>query len=131
MSEAKTLTERVISSTRLLAWARIGSLIGAITLPIASGLVWFEFSQAQAQSSIGERVTVIETQLAPIISLGERVSVIEARINAGQAAREKFQNDTTVTLRDVQQTQTAILEALAGLNARLDEKDRASNNRIN
>ena len=54
-----------------------------------------------------------------ISSIENRVSTIETRINIGQAAREKFQDQVLATLAMVQQQNLETQKAIARLEAKL------------
>jgi hypothetical protein len=59
-----------------------------------------------------------------IPAIENRVTTIETRINMGQQAREQFQAETAAALAELRNQNLQILQSVAALVARLDEKDR-------
>jgi len=77
-----------------------------------------------APIAIGGVIAYFGSQTDTIARTKERVDRIEFRLDAGLKAREEFQADTVQTLKEIQQQQSGMLQSLAAIIARMDERDR-------
>jgi hypothetical protein len=91
--------------------------IGMLVVSLVGG--WFVLVGRvdASQQSIKE----LQSQISEITDLGQRVSTIEVRINIGQKAREDFQAETRVALKEQAQLLSQILQTQATILARLDD----------
>lgn len=93
----------------------LGNLV--TMLVTAGGLLAGYVTLANTVANSAEAVKAIP-------AIESRVTTIETRINLGQQAREKFQDETAAALEELRAQNLQILQSVAALVARLDEKDR-------
>ena len=94
--------EKIAQNSLLQAVSRVAMVLASAALPMFFG---FLNSQAEAVASIDGRVTIIEPKLS-----------------LDQAAQGKFQADTEAALRELQVSNTRILQNLATLIERTGAK---------
>lgn len=73
-----------------------------------------------SQKDIGS----LQLKVEPIDNLETRMALVERNQVVGREQRESFQEDITAAVAELNRQQTMILQQLAAIVARLDERDR-------
>jgi translation initiation factor 2B subunit (eIF-2B alpha/beta/delta family) len=101
-----TTADKIVQNTLLTAVARVAIVAASAALVPFGGWV---VAQANAINIVEGRVTVIET-----------------RMDLDQAAQRKFQDETQAALRELQASNTRILQSLATLIERTETSRRGT-----
>lgn len=103
-----------------------GNILTAVGLIIAGFAAWYSLSANVAASA--KDIDTINARLTPVIQsvdgLETRMAVVDRNQVAGKEAREQFQDESRAALEQLRVQNIAILSAISGLTARLDERDR-------
>ena len=99
-----------------------GNVLTIIALILAGFAAWYGLKQDVLAAT--KDIAVLQSQIQPVEALSTRIALVERNQVTGKEAREEFQAATAVTLEQLRTQNIAILQALAGLTARLDERDR-------
>jgi hypothetical protein len=103
-----------------------GNILTAVGLVIAGFAAWYTLSANVAASA--KDIDMINARLIPVIQsvdgLETRMAVVDRNQVAGKEAREQFQDEARISLEQLRQQNVIILQTLAGITARLEERDR-------
>lgn len=99
-----------------------GNVLTIVALILAGFAAWYGLKQDVLAA--GKDIAVLQAQIQPVESLTTRLAVVERNQVTGKEAREAFQDEAKQTLELLRQQNTVILQSLASITARLDERDR-------
>lgn len=99
-----------------------GNILTIVALILAGFGAWYGLKQDVLAA--GQNIAVLQAQIQPVEALTVRLAVVERNQVTGKEAREAFQEDAKLALDQLRQQNVIILQTLAGITARLDERDR-------